>query len=70
MKLYAYPHASYRNRILYPLQLGPPFPNDVRLLKPKVGKERPSETLECAYAYTHMRMHAQALHTHALCMCA
>ena len=23
--------------ILYPLQLGPPFPNDVRILKSKVG---------------------------------
>lgn len=39
MKLYAYPHASYRNRILYPLQLGPPFPNVGNILKPKVGLE-------------------------------
>ena len=27
----------YRHRILYPLQLEPPFPNDVGILKPKVG---------------------------------
>ena len=26
-----------RHRILYPLQLGPPFPNDVEILKSKVG---------------------------------
>ena len=26
-----------RDCILYPLQLGPPFPNDVGILKPKVG---------------------------------
>ena len=26
-----------RHRILYPLQLRPPFPNDARILKPKVG---------------------------------
>ena len=26
-----------RHRILYPLQLGPPFPNDVGILKAKVG---------------------------------
>ena len=27
----------YRHRILYPLQLEPPFPTDVGILKPKVG---------------------------------
>ena len=27
----------YKYRILYPLQLGPPFPNNVRILKPKIG---------------------------------
>ena len=27
----------YRQRILYPLQLGPPFSNDAKILKPKVG---------------------------------
>ena len=27
----------YRHRILYPLWLRPPFPNDVRILKPKVS---------------------------------
>ena len=37
MKLYAYPHASYKNCILYPLQLGPPFLNDGKILKPKFG---------------------------------
>ena len=26
-----------RHRILYPLRLGPPFPNDGKILKPKVG---------------------------------
>ena len=28
-----------RHRILYQLPLGPPFPNDVRILKRKVGLE-------------------------------
>ena len=27
----------YRYCILYPLRLGPPFPNDGKILKPKVG---------------------------------
>ena len=27
----------YKHHILYPLQLGPPFPNNVRILKPKIG---------------------------------
>ena len=34
--LYA-PNTICRHRILYPLWLGPPFPNDARILKPKVG---------------------------------
>ena len=29
----------YRHRILYTLQLGPPFPNDGKILKPKIGLE-------------------------------
>ena len=29
----------YRHRILYPLQLEPPFPNDVRTLRPKASLE-------------------------------
>jgi len=28
-----------RHRILYPLQLWPPFANDIRILKSKVGLE-------------------------------
>ena len=27
----------YRHRILYPLRLEPSYPNDVKILKPKVG---------------------------------
>ena len=27
----------FRHRILYPLRLKPPFPNEVGILKPKVG---------------------------------
>ena len=30
-------YSHLRRRILLPLQLGPPFPNDVGILKPRVG---------------------------------
>ena len=28
---------NYRQCILYPLRLGPPFPNDAEILRPKIG---------------------------------
>ena len=86
-----------RHRILYPLQLGPPFPNNVEILQVKVGiglsqieidlrkmfwekynsfmnkisyfqKIKTREILGHAYTYMRMRMHAQDLRAHSLCM--
>ena len=37
MKLTNQKKGIYRYCILYPLRLGPPFPNDGKILKPKVG---------------------------------
>lgn len=31
------PSTIYRHHIMYPLRLEPPFPNDVGIIKPKVG---------------------------------
>ena len=36
-KLINQKRGNCRHCILYPLQFGPPFPNDIEILKPKVG---------------------------------